>query len=280
MRPLIVHGVIGALLLLCCSAARADIGSAESIEWVAASADRVIVGKAKEVNGVRRIDYARYEVVTIDVSETLKGKHEPTATILVRNDYGSPPGIGQSWIRKDVPLVFFLVRPERLTGPVPKGFEWAVDCRGGEITAVYLGRMPRDGSMRVITAAFDVLTEPNAIVSYIDDVLRSIPRDWKQEAIYVPVPTTTMAHVVGGVDRFELRVPVGLPETPRREDPPQRFGGLPDPAKDVSRRLREAIGEADEDQADTRGGLFAIFGVVVLLVPILVVSLRRSPHGN
>jgi hypothetical protein len=176
------------------SAANAEIAFGESIEWVTADSDRIVVGKVAKVEIV-----AGHEVVTVDVTKTLRGKHEPTAKFVVRVYLGKR---AKGWHEDGLPMVFFLYRYEegkkRAEDPslpadapkLPVGFEWVLR------DAVLLGKTKRQwpGTINVFTRDFGLLTEPDAITRHIEAYVKTIPADWKKKNISLDAPSESAVY--------------------------------------------------------------------------------------
>src|SRR5688572_30395178 len=95
-----------AALLAIPSIAKAEIIVGESIEWMIADSDLIVMGKIIAVKQV-----GSHEAVTIEVDKTFRGKHEAKVTFLVRNSGGNA---AQGWPKAGVPMLFGLVAREGL----------------------------------------------------------------------------------------------------------------------------------------------------------------------
>src|SRR5262245_50805482 len=105
--------------------ARAEIAYGESIEWITADSERILVGKVVKVETVAGEDKEEYDAATVAVSKTLKGNHADKATFLIQSYHGR---VAKDWLADGLPMMFFLVRSERLEkkAGLTKRFEWTV----------------------------------------------------------------------------------------------------------------------------------------------------------
>jgi hypothetical protein len=62
---------------------RAETARGESIEWVVADSDCVVVGRITKVTAVAGDDKKPFEVATVKVSKTLKGPRKEQVTFLI-----------------------------------------------------------------------------------------------------------------------------------------------------------------------------------------------------
>ena len=83
---------------------------AESIEWVVADSDRVVVGKVVNVKRVVGKGTQPYELATVEVSKTLKGPPAGQVAFLLPS-YGEP--VARQWLQSGVPSLFCLVSIRR-----------------------------------------------------------------------------------------------------------------------------------------------------------------------
>jgi hypothetical protein len=180
MRNIIIATILSAIP----SIARAEIMVGESIEWMIADSDRVVVGKIVAVKQVGRL-----EAVTIEVDKTLRGKHEPKVTFLVPNNGGNA---AQGWPKAGVPMLFALVERGNVKNSDGLPQEPALVLRRGasEHAAVFLGKPKeqRPGTSEVFTRDFKHLTGADEIVKYVDAYARTLPADWKKKQIVLHVP--------------------------------------------------------------------------------------------
>jgi hypothetical protein len=153
----------------------AEIFVGESIEWVTATSDRIVVGKVVkvEVEGEKE----PVEVATVAVSRTLKGKHADTVRFTLRRSSG--PEVARGWQADGVPMLFFLVGEK----------DWALRYDGNGHCAVLLGKSDRDSThtMPVLTRDFKVLTEPEAILKRVEGAVAATPKDRKPQRHLVNV---------------------------------------------------------------------------------------------
>jgi hypothetical protein len=195
----------GILTIAIVPAARAEINFGESIDWVIADSDRVVVGKLVKVENV-----AGHEVVTVDVSKTIRGKQEPKATFVLRSYHGA---IAKDWLDAGVPMLFFLRSREHAkdADKLPKCYDWQLRDDGNYPSAVILAKQQGDGSrsLNVFTRDFGMLTDSAAILKYVEAYAKTIPADWKKKKMLLDVPgdTKVFEKLWGGSAVF-LSVPV------------------------------------------------------------------------
>ena len=172
--------LVAIVSLLSPSSAYAEINFGESIEWVTADSDRVIVGKVVKVETV-----AGHEVATVEVTKTLRGKHEPKATFVLRSYHG---GVAKDWLDAGVPMLFFLRTREHTkdADKLPKGYDWVLRDDGNYPSVVALDKAGR--GMDVFTREFGMLTDKAAILKHIEAYAKSIPADWKKQSIQFHAP--------------------------------------------------------------------------------------------
>ncbi len=195
------YSIAGVLVLGCVladlSSVHADFRIDESIEWVIADSDRIVIGRVIKMEKVACPGHNEHRVVaTIEIAKTLKGIHEPTVTFVLRD--GSAHWLTQDWMKHRSPMMFCLVKKDRLLfhEVFPPEYEWGLRQPADVQAAISLGNSKKHlaGAMTVFTMDFDVLTEPNAIASYVEDYLNAIPANWKTKETSVKVPKNTRAH--------------------------------------------------------------------------------------
>jgi hypothetical protein len=192
--PLLLAALGGALLLGSPAAARAEIVFAESIEWVVVDSDWVGAGKVVKVEQVVGADKKKYEVATVAVSRTLKGKPADRVTFLLRNYRGM---VGKDWMDEGIPLVFCLVKRDRARDPnLPAGFDWVLRDNGNEHCTVLLGKSERQWTHTVgaYTREYDVLTEPAAILKRVEKAAAIVPAHQPPRSHTVTVPGDTAVY--------------------------------------------------------------------------------------
>jgi hypothetical protein len=192
----------------------ADIVSGESIEWVVADSGWVFTGKVVKVEDVGGESEdslnATYEVATVEVSKTYKGRHKPKATFLVRRCLGP---VARGWLKSGLPYLFCLEAADRAPDRknLPLGFQWLLRFGGNQHSAFHLGK-PKEEDFRaseVLTCEFEVLAEQAAILKRIGEAVRAIPSGWKKRCYYVEVTSHTPAwEKLDGGSSVYLAVPV------------------------------------------------------------------------
>ena len=112
--------VVGCFLLLS-AVANAVAIHAESIDWVLATSDRVVIGKVVDFSFVLDEKKEKCETFTIAISKTLKGEAADRVSVVMPSFIDI--GYAQQWKEEEISLVFFLrknngkrvtVSPEKL----------------------------------------------------------------------------------------------------------------------------------------------------------------------
>src|SRR5262245_49356827 len=145
---------------------RAEIATAESIEWVVADSDRVVVGKVVKVTTLAGAAKKPFEVATVKISQTLKGRRAKVVTFLLRNY--NPPVAGK-WLKLGVPMLFCLVSSKhaaRDDGAPLKKVGWVLRDNGNQHCAILLGKADRFATCTIeaFTKDFEVVTAPDRIM--------------------------------------------------------------------------------------------------------------------
>lgn len=208
----------GCLLLLSPVHARAEIVTAESIEWVLATSDLVVVGKVIQVDKVADRNQKECQVVTVAVSKTLKGMPTKRQRFVMPSSISS--AYAKQWQEEGIPLVFCLVRNDGKRVSVPAArFPWVVRDHHNGADAVLLGKSKNHwtGCIPVLTRDFQVITEPDAIVKFMEQTVAAqakgaVPRChklhvpprtpvheklWSESAVYLIVPMDKKLEVLG-----------------------------------------------------------------------------------
>jgi hypothetical protein len=165
--------------------ARAEIVHGESIEWVIADSERVVLGKVVKVENVRG-----HEVVTVATSKTFRGKREAEVTFVVPESGGE---VAADWLKRGVPLVLCLVPRARYKGNTLLDYDWVIRHGHGERSVIALDRDDPRNTTAVVTRDFHVLKDPDAIRKHIERYAQSIPPDWKKKSLALHVPSETPA---------------------------------------------------------------------------------------
>jgi hypothetical protein len=172
------------------SAASAEVAVGESIEWVIADSERVVIGKVVKVETV-----AQHEVATVEVTKTIRGEHEPKVTFLLRRYHGI---VAKGWLEDGEPILFCLVGNDKPKGrdELPKGYDWVLRQDGNHPSAVLLGKAKRQGPgpIDVFTRDFGVLTEPAAILKHVEVYAKSIPNNWKKKHTVLRAPSESAVY--------------------------------------------------------------------------------------
>jgi hypothetical protein len=181
-----------ACLLLLPGKGRAEPVTAESIEWVLATSDRVVVGKVVKVDTVTAETGQNYQAITVAISRTLKGASAERDTFLV------PPYVNtdfaRQWMDEGVPIVFCAVKTAGPRAPIfASPFAWVLRDNHNGTDTVLLGKSQHEwtGCIPVLTHEFDVLTDSDKIVNYLEKTVKASPnnKDVRSHQLEVPVDT-------------------------------------------------------------------------------------------
>ena len=181
-----------AILLLLPAGAHAEIAIAESTEWALASSDRVIVGKVVKFDAVLDRDGKKCQAISVTVSKTFKGAHADQVTFLLPNFIGDQ--YGKQWSDEGLPIVFCLVKNDEKRVPVAADkYPWVVRDDGNGACAILLGKSQHHwtGCRLVLTREFEVLTNPEAIVKFVEQTISAQAAKVPTESMIVDVPWDT-----------------------------------------------------------------------------------------
>jgi hypothetical protein len=200
--------LLGAIVLLALpSTTRAEPRELESIEWVVADSDWALAGKVVQVQEVRGPGKKKYEVATVAVARTFRGKHAPRATFILDN-YDDP--VARRWLAEGAPMLFCLVEARRVANDIAPAakFAWALRNDGWDHSAVVLAQSAR--GMPVLTREFAVLTRPVAILKRVEQAALAVRKGPRPRPRVVLVPTDTeLYEQFGEENEVSLTVPGG-----------------------------------------------------------------------
>jgi hypothetical protein len=211
-------------VLACARLAKAEVNFGECIEWAIADSERVIVGKITKIERV-----GEHELVTVEVSKTIRGKHQEKVQFVVRG----PAGNAQGWMKAKVPMLFCLVKRDQIKEKkkLPEHdlfLRYSTDA----FSAVFLGKTDQR-AMDVFTRDFGELTDPPAIIKHVESYVKTIPADWKKKHVIVNLPFDAPAHKKlygGSAVYFTLPADAKLETDGRRwcksENPDERSRGV------------------------------------------------------
>jgi hypothetical protein len=208
--PFVIAKLLGcAVFLLLPTSTRAEIVVAESIEWVLANSDHVIVGKVVKVDKVVGQDNKPYEAATVEVARTLKGAPADRVTFLLHN-YNGP--YAKQWMDEGIPILFCLVKNDGVRLPFPRGrFAWILREDGNHHDAILLGKSKHHwtGCIPVLTRDFKVLTEKDAILKHVQQAVKAAKQDRRLRSHTVDVPARTAVYKkLWSLSAVELLLPV------------------------------------------------------------------------
>jgi hypothetical protein len=178
--------------LLLPASIHAEIVVAESMEWVLATSDRVVVAKVVKVDTVTDQENKKCQLVTVAITKTLKGEHADRETILL------PPyiynGYGKQWMDEGIPIIFCLIKNDgkRVSVPAEK-CAWLLRDNGNGPGAVLLGKSRHHftGCIPVLTREFAVLTENDAILKFVEKAVKSLAKGTTPQPHTLAVPGNT-----------------------------------------------------------------------------------------
>ena len=191
------------------ASAQAEIAIAESMEWVLANSDRVIVGQVVKVDKVTGPDIKEYEAATVAISKTLKGAQADRETFLIQYYNGK---YAQEWMDEKTPILFCLVKNDGKRTPFPVAkFQWVLRDDGHYNDAVLLGKSKQTwtGSTPVLASHCEVLTEKKAILKFVEQTLKAAVqgRAPRSHTLDVPSETAVFKELWSG-SVVELIVPI------------------------------------------------------------------------
>jgi hypothetical protein len=195
--------------LLLPAGARAESALAESIEWLLADSDRVVVAKVSKVDMVTARDKKEYEAATVEVSKTLKGPSADKVTFVL-NNYN--PAYAKQWMEEGIPILFFLRKNDgdRIPVPVDK-FAWVLRDDHNNHDAVLLGKSKHywTGCIPAFTRDYEVLTDAETILQWTEQAAKATEKDRRprHHAVAVPGDTAVSKKFRAG-GRVRLVVPV------------------------------------------------------------------------
>jgi hypothetical protein len=142
--------------------ASAEINMADTIEWVTADSDAVVVGKVGDVRMHRAAGEVAWFDASLTVSETIKGPTRKSLPLTVRLLTGDAPA--PAWLARGTELLVFAVDTKRLVNEDKEYLNQPFAPRhGGNEPDVYALAAPR----HTFTTAFDVLAKRDALLAAV-----------------------------------------------------------------------------------------------------------------
>jgi hypothetical protein len=211
-----IMGLLGSCcILLWPTSVHAEIVVAESMEWVLATSDRVVVARVIQLDTLTDQDKRECQLATLAITKTLKGEHAERATILllpyIHADFA------RRWMDEGNPILFCLIKNDGKRVPAEK-CAWLLRGDGNGPDAVLLGKSKHHftGCIPVLTRDFEVLTESDAIVKFVENTVKTPvqepPRShelavpgatavfkklWSRSAVYLIVPIDAKLEELG-----------------------------------------------------------------------------------
>jgi hypothetical protein len=207
----VLAALLGCLsLLLMPARTHAYMVTGESIEWVLATSERVVVGKAVSVDSIKGLHGKAFQAVTIAISRTLKGKAAERETFVLPGDIARSYAL--QWIEDGGERLFFLNRNEPEEIPIPADKPaWALRTSGRIPSAVLLGKSNenRRETMRVFTCDFDMLTDKDAILNFVEKTVKAMPKNVTPKSYTLETPGESAASIeLSGGSAVLLVVPM------------------------------------------------------------------------
>ena len=191
--------VVGCCLMLSASASAVAI-CAESIDWVLATSDRVVIGKVIDVKIVPEKGKANWETLTIAVSSTLKGESADRVKVVIPLFKGD---LGKLWKDEAIPLAFFIKKNDGKVEALPsQRYPWRARLKYGDPSVLVLGKSKHEWPSemkQIITRDLDVLHEPNRIVGYLSKAISVLQKDPPQKSFLL---NAAVGEVVDGNPRI------------------------------------------------------------------------------
>jgi hypothetical protein len=249
--------------------------TAESVEWLACDADRIVAGTVVTVQPIGDEGESPYAVATVAVSRTLKGEATDRVTFVLSNYY---PSIAATWMSDGVPLLFFLLTGDRARSRDPKlpdRPDWVLRY-GHDYTryhsVILLGPEWR-GGIPCVTRRYDILTRSDAILNHVASAVESGATN-RPEARSLVAPFGTPASRLSGKSLVFLIVPAdGLPDPePVWEQPEGANAGSATP--DASPITADEPPALPQEDAGWLGWVSAV-GIVGLSLGAVLWATRR-----
>jgi hypothetical protein len=206
----------GVALLMLPVRTHAEIVVADSTEWVLATSDLVLIGKAVKVEEVLDRENKPCQAVTVAVSKTLKGKKTEREIFLLPSWFYQEHA--KQWVEEGIPIAFCLIKNDgKRISISPDKFAWIIRHDGNGVNTILLGKSNYywTGCKPVLTRDFEVITEARAILKFVEANTGSggaIPRShtlavpgntavykllWSLSAVYLVVPIDEKLELLG-----------------------------------------------------------------------------------
>jgi hypothetical protein len=162
----------------------AGINVGESIEWILADSDRVIVGKVTSIDFVTDTDDKERQVATVEVTETLKGAKDNRLTFVTDPAWGSNLDEMRD---KRVAMLFCLVKND---GKHVDAMRYPLLLRPSH---AWLNAVSLDPAQvgSVLTSDFRVLKRPDDVMTYVRQSIRDLEKKPATKSFTLDVPQPT-----------------------------------------------------------------------------------------
>jgi hypothetical protein len=199
-----------ACLLLLPATVQAETAIAESIEWVLATSDRIVVGKVIEVDIVTDGEKRECQAITVAISKTLKGPGSERVTLLL------PPyiysGFAKQWMDEGIPIVFCLTKNDGKRVSISADrFAWVLRDNGNGPDSILLGKSKNyfTGCIPILTRDFEVLVDTDAILKFLEKTIKAAGKNDQPRSLAIRVPgNTTVYKKLWSLSAVYLIVPV------------------------------------------------------------------------
>ena len=210
MKSLFVWLLIaGTAALVVCPPATAEAVDADSIDRIVLDSAWVFKGKVVGADTVLGKDGRKYQIASVAVEKTLRGKHLDQAKFLLRPWLSMA---AEAWRAEGKPMIFCVSQTARQKDKANlPDCDWIVNESGNSAWVVLLDGVT-DGRLRthrVFTRDFKVLSEPDAIVKYVAGALSEDPNETSPRFHRTTVPPNTpVFEKLWAEGRVTLAVPV------------------------------------------------------------------------
>jgi hypothetical protein len=179
--PFLLAAIIG---LTMPEASSAGLVVGESIEWILASSDRVVFGKATSVDFVNDKEGKERKLVTVDVSETLKGAKDKRLTFVSDPTWDSDFEKARD---NRIAMLFCLVNND---GKHIDAMRYPLLLRPSRIGMSTVWLDPKDSGC-ALTSDFRVLTRPDDVMACVRQSIRDLEKAPTTKSFTLDVPQTS-----------------------------------------------------------------------------------------
>jgi hypothetical protein len=186
--------------------ANAEINGADTIQWMTADSDVVVIGSVRGATERQGKSSGIYSDMTIRVTETLKGAPRDTLQVTMARSTWEKP---EPWMTDRSEVMFFMLNSSRMVTLDLKDYANTPFALWGGSRGVYvLG----DSKMKAYTIEFGVITDRDSLIAAVRAAARSTAT--KSHTVDTPVGTPAF-HSLWGGSAVWLQFPID--ETLERE---------------------------------------------------------------